>query len=741
MMDDLAVNLLSRFVWASVLLAGAGVLACVMLRLLHVKSPGIHATIWWVVLLHGLLLFHVTLAIPWYEPSGSVEVTSAIPVPLMPPQTLSDTAVEPMVRTPSGASKPAPVVSAIENPSAFRWPLFVSAVWLGGMLFVLAWWTWSYMAFLRACRSRPCDRRDWSQQWETLLKDVGVEESIPLHLGYGVGPALCWHPCGYRLVVPVRLWRRLSSEQRRCVMQHELAHYRRGDVWRLLFARLLALPHWFNPLAWHAVGAIELACEYACDDFAGQAERGCATDYAKTLLAIGESVNRPPAWMTVGGGGRLFKRILRVLSTSKAKDSGMKKALVFVVFLVATLAAVVRVELKAQEASQRADKSASTGARDSTEAARALARIRELAKPAPVPFEEIEAIAARTAGYHDAGPIYAEVAAIYHEHGSPLRTVAWVQAALRQPLAPMVRLRMYQYWSQAADRHCREQEAGGGAAQSLSVVWPTLLGLIEASRYRIPVEGLDAASPRKGPYDAYKSDKDDASWIIDNRDDLVDARDALARIIARENSAVDLAIKRGLLSEGFVEGATARQDTPRWLSEGRATASTFLIDYSKLWKDLPPVVDAMVGGEGTFEDIVEGVMHDPAGPQVDLERDLIRHLGQRTTLVTDYREPILGHGERMLLAVELTDPQLVALTVDKLLAKFPGLQHITEAGVKISTRETTEAGGVGKGAVCVAQGCLIISDLDLLIETLRRSRTTSVFPLGVIQRTLGKAQE
>lgn len=719
-MDDLAVDLLSRLAWASVFLAGAGVLACIMPRLLQVKSPRIRATIWWVVLLHGLLLFHVTLAIPWYEPTGSVDVTRANPVPLMPVQAVNDTAVEPMVRTPSAVSEPAPVVRAIENPSVFRWPLLFCAVWLGGMLFVLAWWTRSYMAFFRACRSRPCDRRDWTQQWETLLEDAGVEESIPIHLSYGVGPALCRHLSGYRLIVPVRLWRRLSSEQRRCVLQHELAHYRRGDVWKSLFARLLTLPHWFNPLAWHAVGAIELASEYACDDFAGQDERVCMADYAKTLLAIGESVNRPPAWTTAGGGGRLFKRISRVLSTSKAKDSGMKKALILVVFLVATLAAVVRVELVAREASDRDDESASASAGDSTEAASDLARIRELAKPAPVPFDEIEAIAVRAAASHDAGQIYAEVAAIYHEHGSPFRTVAWAQAALRKPLAPLDRLRMYQYWSEAADRHFREQEPGSDDSLSLSVVCPTLLGLVEASRYRIPVEGFDASIPRTGSYDTDKSDKDDASWIVDHRDDLVDARDALVHVVARGNSDLELAMKRMILSEGFVEGATGRQDTPRWLSEGRAAAYTFLIDYSKLWKDLAPVVDAMSGEEGTFEDVVEAIGADPNGPQVDLERELIRYLGQRTTLVTDYREPMLGHGQRTLVAVELTDPQRVALTVDKLLAIDPNFQQITRAGVKIWASETREAGRGGKQAACVAHGCLIISDLDLLLETLRR---------------------
>jgi hypothetical protein len=66
----------------------------------------------------------------------------------------------------------------------------------------------------------------------------------------------------------------------------------------------------------------------------------------------------------------------------------MKKALIFVVFLVAALAAVVRVELVAQEASKRADESGSTSAGDSTETAKE--KTQENAEPnTPLEVEDV----------------------------------------------------------------------------------------------------------------------------------------------------------------------------------------------------------------------------------------------------------------------------------------------------------------------------------------------------------------
>ena len=118
--------------------------------------------------------------------------------------------------------------------------------------------------------------------------------------------------------------------------------------------------------------------------------------------------------------------------------------------------------------------------------------------------------------------------------------------------------------------------------------------------------------------------------------------------------------------------------------------------------------------------MVDAFREDSLGPQIDLDRDLIAHLGQRTTVVTDYREPILGHGERFLLAVEVTDPLPVASAVYRLYAEETGFQEITESGVKVWTWAGSQTGGGGKQAYCVAHGYLIVSDLDLLIETLRR---------------------
>ena len=73
---------------------------------------------------------------------------------------------------------------------------------------------------------------------------------------------------------------------------------------------MLALPHWFNPVAWLAVRRFEEAAEWACDAAAAD---DSATEYARVLLQLGEAAPQP-AYASSAGGRTLAARIRRVLA-------------------------------------------------------------------------------------------------------------------------------------------------------------------------------------------------------------------------------------------------------------------------------------------------------------------------------------------------------------------------------------------------------------------------------------------
>ena len=160
---------------------------------------------------------------------------------------------------------------------------------------------------------------------------------------------LCRLPRGMELVVPERLWRDLSPAARRAILRHELAHYLRGDVWKSLAARVLALPHWFNPVAWLAVRRFEEAAEWACDAAAAD---DSATDYARVLLQLGEAAPQP-AYASSAGGRTLAARIRRVLAGPARPDSRLKKTAIVTVALLLVGASLVQLNLVAKQPSEQ----------------------------------------------------------------------------------------------------------------------------------------------------------------------------------------------------------------------------------------------------------------------------------------------------------------------------------------------------------------------------------------------------
>ena len=479
----------------------------------------------------------------------------------------------------------------------------------------------------------------------------------------------------------------------------------------MFLARLLALPHWFNPVAWHAVRSIELATEYACDDYVRRMDPERKIDLARTLLAVGELLSQTPAWTTAGGGGCLFKRISRILSASHEGDSIMKKAMIVVVFVLALLVSLVRVELVAQEPPPGTQEAKPAANADSLKTAAVRERIRELSKQETIPYKEIEAVAAQAAAAGNAGRVFAEVATAYHGQRATERTAVFAQAALRQPLSPLERLRMYQYWTKAADLQLKGQAHDIFWPWRPTVYRPALCALIEASRYRIPVDGFGPSQQPQG---------DAASWTQEQKAELVEIRDKLVHLLAKDNAKFELALKRFFLSKGFLEDPPGPVATPRWLGEGRAWAGTFLLDYPTLWKDLPPVMDAYLGEVGGFDDVKLSLKEDPQGPRVDLDLELIPFLGKHTTLVIDYRQSDHGSDEELLLAVEVTDARRMADVVRRLVEKEPNAKILSDGEEKIWAVEQPEDGAGPHGA-CVAHGYWLTGDLELLQETLRRA--------------------
>ncbi|WP_254508016.1 hypothetical protein [Anatilimnocola floriformis] len=77
------------------------------------------------------------------------------------------------------------------------------------------------------------------------------------------------------------------------------------------------------------------------------------------------------------------------------------------------------------------------------------------------------------------------------------------------------------------------------------------------------------------------------------------------------------------------------------------------------------LVDSVAGEPGVFDDMWASLKNDPHGPKIDIFTGLVNHLGERATLLSDVLQPVDERSERMLVAIEVSNPKIVAETVNK----------------------------------------------------------------------------
>jgi len=86
-----------------------------------------------------------------------------------------------------------------------------------------------------------------------------------------------------------------------------------------------------------------------------------------------------------------------------------------------------------------------------------------------------------------------------------------------------------------------------------------------------------------------------------------------------------------------------------------------VFDIANAFDNCGSLLDEFLGqGEtGVWDEVKQSLKEDPNGPQVDLREDLIKHLGRRVSVLTDYQLPITTTSERLMFAIEATNPKAV----------------------------------------------------------------------------------
>ncbi|MBL8816972.1 MAG: hypothetical protein JNL58_13165 [Planctomyces sp.] len=230
--------------------------------------------------------------------------------------------------SPPGAALPKTQPLRSQYPSTtFNWTVIAGMVWTAGALAVIGILTLNFVLLQRALRSSRPARPKWTREFQQLCLELGLTHSVQLEVHPVMGPFLCWTPRGHRVIVPVRLWNRLTEDERLAVLHHELCHLRRGDLWKACAARVIVALHWFNPLAWYSARRFDESAEWACDARMAAESPLRISALACALLCASESSHKVPYLALSVTGGPLFQRVRRLVSGESSGDTFMRKCL------------------------------------------------------------------------------------------------------------------------------------------------------------------------------------------------------------------------------------------------------------------------------------------------------------------------------------------------------------------------------------------------------------------------------
>jgi beta-lactamase regulating signal transducer with metallopeptidase domain len=458
------------------------------------------------ILLQGWMIVPFSLAIPWYEPeahlsSGRVaqetsfaayESSTTAPAALPPRPGLPGTD-RPIGETFSAGVGPGRLLAVSRR---IGWALL--AAWLGGAAGLVGVRALRYVRFRRTLPRLSRPQEDWQAEWNELLCGHGVKGRLPLWVTQGLGPMLSWLPGGPAVLVPADLWYRIPSGARRAILRHELAHYRRGDPWKSLVARLLAVPQWFNPGAWWAVRMFDQCGERSCDQqaAASPAER---VEFARALTELA-GLRRPVH--AVGVYAHSHPLVCRVRCLLKSPDTEIHPMRKFALLAVAGtlfLAGAVRVELVAKAAEATKESTLEKASQLDQMGLKVHERVQEIKEKGKALNEQVEATYTRLKDLYTSGNLpeaaRAQVAAV--ESGDEARQVEAIGKAKGLGEGGLIVLALAAGSQRESVRRKALESALALGTDGFVVIHHAFENLPDADRIFLAEEGLKALTPER----------------------------------------------------------------------------------------------------------------------------------------------------------------------------------------------------------------------------------------------------
>jgi len=284
---------------------------------------------------------------------GFEQVTREVPPRPQPADVLAPVE-EVAVKPDESDSAVAPVAAKL---TPITWQAVVLLFWLVGMLAFVALLA-QRVRFVRGLvATSTAAEGKLLASLEQCRRQMRLHGRVELRTSDALpSPAVCglWRPT---ILMPASLVAKLSPDELKATLIHELAHIKRADLWVNAVQTALQVVYFYNPFVWLANAIIRRTCEEAVDETVLVTLGGRVRDYGYTLISISETT----LWKTdfglrligVAESKRALKRRIRHMVTRPVPKSARIGVLgaVGILLIAAVLLPMARGERSSRETS------------------------------------------------------------------------------------------------------------------------------------------------------------------------------------------------------------------------------------------------------------------------------------------------------------------------------------------------------------------------------------------------------
>ncbi len=149
-----------------------------------------------------------------------------------------------------------------------------------------------------------------------------------------------------------------------------------------------------------------------------------------------------------------------------------------------------------------------------------------------------------------------------------------------------------------------------------------------------------------------------------------------------------------------------------WVPRDLATYNSWNWDVKRAFASVGTLVDEWMEEEGVWVDLLDSLKNDPKGPKLDVEKEIVNNLADRVTVISDYHTPIGPTSERLLWAVEATDPAAVEKAVEKAMKNDPAVRRREIEGFVVWEVTNEAKTDVGELEIEIDGGAVQHADLE-----------------------------